>query len=548
MRHSIFRHIVYIMACATAAMTWGCVSDSPQHLQPRITRLIASDITRTGAIITATTTSSGSGSLSEIRIHYGVSADMDTTTEYAAAESSTATFVLEGLTPGKTYRCMGEGRSSESTAHILSDTITFTTQPNERPKLGRTEFLSSGPVGVIARLEILDDGGGAVISAGFKVKDRVSESMTTRQLICDLSNLPGIFTLYINGLEQEHEYEITPYATNDSGESLGDMMTFSAGRGVYLQEAGLLRTLLENGKIESEELMIVGEMNGDDFRFLRAMLGAPEDIGVRAPSISRVNIADASIRGSGGTYDGSRYTEDDVITTGLFADCTGLQSISLPSSAISIRRDAFSRCGRLETLQIPVSVENLTPTSDCPVLRSIAVSPANNFFRSHDGVLFDKSMTQLIWFPVGKEGDFTFPPSVTSLGENALRGSSLFFITLPDDLLEFGRGALSDMMMEKITIPGGVKSLPEALLQGCSKLKEVHIGHGTEMIGKYAFYGCPLENIYLDSEIPPVVDECSFSPEDSGLFSRCVLHVPSQSRDIYRNHKIWKKFEIIVIQ
>ena len=46
-------------------------------------------------------------------------------------------------------------------------------------------------------------------------------------------------------------------------------------------------------------------------------------------------------------------------------------------------------------------------------LTEIVIDPNNQHFTSIDGVLFNKEATKLLVYPANKEGDYTFPDSVT---------------------------------------------------------------------------------------------------------------------------------------
>ncbi|MDD6130245.1 MAG: leucine-rich repeat protein, partial [Prevotellaceae bacterium] len=87
-------------------------------------------------------------------------------------------------------------------------------------------------------------------------------------------------------------------------------------------------------------------------------------------------------------------------------------------------------------------------------------------------------------------------------------------------------------------------TIPQATFQQCLNLKCIHIGSATSLIGEYAFDGCPLSDIYISAEIPPVCYNATFN-SSYPLLTSCTLHVPESSLARYKAHDKWGKFENI---
>ena len=80
-----------------------------------------------------------------------------------------------------------------------------------------------------------------------------------------------------------------------------------------------------------------------------------------------------------------------------------------------------------------------------PELETIAVSPDNRFFRSVDGVLFDKDMKRLIQCPGAKSGVYEIPGTVTEINPFAFSGChNLTEIKIPASLKTIGDNAFRD--------------------------------------------------------------------------------------------------------
>ena len=81
-----------------------------------------------------------------------------------------------------------------------------------------------------------------------------------------------------------------------------------------------------------------------------------------------------------------------------FSSCTGLTSVTIPSSVTSIGDFAFSRCIGLTSITIPSSVISIGGWAfyGCTGLQSIDVDIGNPQYSSAAGVLFNTARTILI--------------------------------------------------------------------------------------------------------------------------------------------------------
>ena len=123
-----------------------------------------------------------------------------------------------------------------------------------------------------------------------------------------------------------------------------------------------------------------------------------------------------------------------------FRGCTGLTSIAIPDSVTSIGKSAFYGCTGLTSVTIPNSVTSIgaSPFSDCTGLASIIVDSANPDYQSIDGVLYSKDGKTLVAYPAAKSGSsYAIPSSVTSIGVYAFFGcTGLTSVTIPNSVME----------------------------------------------------------------------------------------------------------------
>lgn len=268
---------------------------------------------------------------------------------------------------------------------------------------------------------------------------------------------------------------------------------------------------------------------------------------VRARRSCRIKPADTTeIRGA--------VRIPDVITRGdgmqisvveisdfAFIDCTGLTSLFIPSSIISIGTCAFSGCASLMEFK---------------------VGESNKRYIADNGVLYSKNKTRLIRYPTGRRGEnsiasgtlaigaFAFadcehlsavhiPTSVTTIGGSAFyRCCTIKEIALPPSIISIGGFAFSDCIrLTAIRLPDGITTLLHSTFYNCEALREANIPdsvitiepcafynchsltalqipHGVTTVGDFAFYGCKgLSSISIPSTLTSIgtrtFEECS---------------------------------------
>ena len=285
---------------------------------------------------------------------------------------------------------------------------------------------------------------------------------------------------------------------------------------IKLDEAGTLPDRIgENQKYLITNLKIVGKINGTDLKFIREMAGRDFNRKKTKGKLSILDLSEAKIVAGGSAYVGyseNNYTSNDKLGDYAFQGCSGLKSLTIPSSVTSIGYCAFSDCSGLTSLTIPSGVTSI----------------GGGAFWGCSG------LTSL-----------TIPSGVTSIDNHAFYGcSGLTSLTIPSGVTEIGNDAFSDCSgLTCLTIPSSVTSIGDYAFQGCSGLKSLTIPSSVTSIGESAFNSCSgLTSIYAYLEKIPKLGYNVFL----GCYAKnCTVYVPKGTYDAYKSSE-FGYFEKIV--
>lgn len=539
------KRILYIYSLVVAVL-YSCSSDKPDNFEPRLLTLSASDISRTEATLHGKCFTDKGVVKPKLWFRFGNDASMNVKQDATAEHDDSVSLHLSGLTAGTTYYYMLQG--SNGTASLSGEMLNFTTAPNHRPTVGKAEILSSGPMSVIVGYGIVDNGGDPVTLNGCRIycTESNGDNEIRTFVQSEGTDKNGLYRLRIDGLLPNTSYCLTPYATNKNGEAEGEELRFTTSSAVVLGEPGFLSTLIGEDKYKYSSITLAGPLNGDDLRMLRMMAGRDINGNATEGILADIDIAGASIVAGGGEYGESRVTEEGVLGTGLFRSCQNLKHISLPMTAVKIEKDAIAYCSSLRSLSVPASVVEIMPSAGCTSLESIDVSPANVSYSCSDGVLMSIDGKKILWFPMGKKGEFVLPATVESLGNYAFRDCSIEKIVLPEGLTQLGQCIFYDSKVKEVVLPNAMEQLPTGTFQNCNHLKIVRIGAKMKLLSEYAFDGCQLSDLYVSANMPPVCYKTTFSTSGIDFTKTCRLHVPKGRKAYYRADLQWKVFQNII--
>lgn len=533
----------------------SCSSDKPDNFEPQLQTLEAIDITRNEATMVGQCHTTGSTETPQLWFCYGDDPSMSQKTAVLTPADNnggkpdgTVVYRLSQLTPSTTYYYKLQGGSGNIV--LSGEQLSFTTQPNAKPTAGKVTVLGISPLSAIVSYSISETGGDPITESGCYLSRQDEGTMgsgnTIKLVQTGDADDNGMFRLRIGGLQPEVAYSIRPFAANKNGEDVGEAVSFVTTSTSIINDAGQLTELVGDDKYRFTTLSIAGFLNGDDLRTLRDMAGCDNEGKATAGQLSDIDLSGAQIAEGGKAYAEGHFTQTNVVGKAMLASCEKLKRIVLPLQTTKIEADAFRNCSSLHTIEVPTLVESIETSAGCTALTEINVQAGNSHYSSKDGVLLSGDGKSILWFPMGKEGEYTLPSTVTTVGDYAFRNCRIETFHFADGLTSIGKYAFYNSSVKEVSLPSTVKQIPTGLFQKCADLTTVHLGKNTEMLGDYVFDGCPITNLYISAPTPPYCSNNTFASSGNNIFSTCRVHVPKNRRIYYRGDMIWAQFKRIV--
>lgn len=351
---------------------------------------------------------------------------------------------------------------------------------------------------------------------------------------------------------------------------------------IHLDAPGTLEQQLGKDYENIKELILTGELNGTDFKFLREHM----------INLEGLDLSEARIVSGGESYmftgTGELYTETDKVTDYLLSSFWKAKSIKLPPSITSIGTGALGNCNELTSIDIP---QGVTSIGDMAFMSCYNLSSVN----------IPETVTQIgqsAFMSCIHLAKIKLPEGVTKLSDGFFYGcSDLKDITYSSKLDSIEIMTFEQCTsLEKITIPKSVKYVAGNAWSGCTNLKtlEYHsekiwwtqntdcpnvsniiIGDEVKEIELWAFngyealrtltipanvkkleshifYGCNMRTLYMESMTPPETDGCLTRDEwdyssHTNAMSKCTLYVPRGAKAAYEAVGCpWTDFKEIV--
>lgn len=138
-----------------------------------------------------------------------------------------------------------------------------------------------------------------------------------------------------------------------------------------------------------------------------------------------------------------------------FYGCTGLTTITLPSSVETYGPNIFYGCSNVTYVELPQDMEKIP-----------------------DGLLWNCTGLKRIYIP----------SSVKTIGNAAFYGSGIEKLNLPDGLKKIEQWAFCSTKLKEIVIPDSVETIEFRAFIYCEGVTNCYVGSGVKSIGQDAFY------------------------------------------------------------
>lgn len=194
---------------------------------------------------------------------------------------------------------------------------------------------------------------------------------------------------------------------------------------------------------------------------------------------------------------GETYTVTSI-SDYAFRGCKEVTSISIPNTVVSFGAYAMAGCSYKE-ISIPYRVMDIGIGSlSTETLENIIVSEDNNYFTAEDGVLYNKEKTIMYQYPYSKK---------------------IEIVVIPEGVKRFVSGSFNGLQARELDLPSTLEFLSDWNLMQTPYLKKL---------------------IVRAKKTP----WCHNSFNKS-LCENCILFVPDDVIEDYRNHEDWGEFKDI---
>ena len=240
----------------------------------------------------------------------------------------------------------------------------------------------------------------------------------------------------------------------------------------------------------------------------------------------------------------------------VFYECTGLTSIEIPESVTSIGSGAFSNTkwyenqpdGLVYAGKVAYEYKGMMPENTSINIKNGTIGIANSaFYRCTNltSIEIPNSVTSIGSSAFGRCTGLTsieIPNSLTSIGDRVfINCTGLTSIEIPNSVTSIGDEAFEGCTgLTSIEIPNSVTSIGHYAFLYCTGLTSIEIPNSVTSIGESAFEGCTsLTSITCETTIPPTLGSNVFKNVNKYA---CILYVPEESLNGYKNADQWKDF------
>lgn len=191
----------------------------------------------------------------------------------------------------------------------------------------------------------------------------------------------------------------------------------------------------------------------------------------------------------------SQNSELTSIYSTAFQNCSSLSDVQLPSSLTTIEGQAFANCTGFNAFTISTGIKTLAVDAfrGCKNIVTFTVSPNNNHFAGFEGVLFNKTITKLVSYPLGiQNSNYVIPETVDTIGiESFSTNETIENISFPSNLKIIDRSAFAGCSnIITLNLPNTLKEIKSFAFSSCVRLLNIKFSESLLTIGSSAFENC----------------------------------------------------------
>jgi len=204
------------------------------------------------------------------------------------------------------------------------------------------------------------------------------------------------------------------------------------------------------------------------------------------PEFKNIIYSDANVSGSFLIVDGA-----------LVSYFGGDEEVIIPTSAVKVNSRAFYNNELIHKVKLADTTTELASNafSGCKHLEEISVSASNVAFSSKDGILYNKTVTSVIFIPANLGGEITIPNGITQMGFQ----NTGYFVGRNITSIKFPQSGYTRLVggffrdcgnLSNVMLPSDLDYIGTAAFENCRKLKEIIIPASVTQIETDAFKGC----------------------------------------------------------
>lgn len=172
-----------------------------------------------------------------------------------------------------------------------------------------------------------------------------------------------------------------------------------------------------------------------------------------------------------------------LIENHAFWGCINLGNIIVGSNVSRISNQAFGDCKSLKEIKLPSKLQYISSDcfSCCDSLCNIRVEEANTVYTSLDGVLYNKSVNELLIYPTGRKGEYYIPNGVEKIGDAAFWMCDLLDnIYIPKSIRYIGSNNISGYIIKNIYYGGSEENWHNIVISEYNDLENVNVIYNTD--------------------------------------------------------------------